>query len=744
MKTKIIIHPASYFLLILTVFVFGIAGYHFETGLHPFIMMIAGAVVGCLANILFTIIFKHLGVAINKIPLNINLAILGTLAALFLAKTIGFSWPDQVYFPAIFLAIAFSFILFYSFKKIMAKNSSSKTVAWTGIFFVSLFIMGGVYWLYQPGSDPYAKKIPPAFSDTTPTLLSRGIKSPAENGIYDVQKFTYGSGTDKKRKEYATDAKLKTPTVDASRLLPDWKDKKKKWRENYWGFGVKNFPLNGRVYMPEGKGPFPLILIVHGNHSMVDYSDGGYGYLGELLASRGFITVSVDENFLNGHWSGDFRGKEMPARAWLLLKHLEQWKKCNNDPNHELTNKTDMENIILIGHSRGGEAVSIAAAFNQLNYFPDDALEEFNFNFNIKGVVSIAPTDYRYHREIKLENINYLTLQGSYDADETSFWGMRPYRRLTFTDGGDYFKAGVYIHRANHAQFNSMWGRSDFGGAFKWLLNTAPLLSGDDQRAVAQIFISAFVEAVLKNNTTYLPLFKNAALGKDWLPETYYLSHFQNTQSKIITAFEKDMELASEPNNISIKASNLKIWREEKISTRDDGSQENNAVVLGWDYGEKINQDSLAVYSLSFPDSFSVHIDSIDEFLISIAAGDFKELEKGKKKANKEKPIKREEPTLDFTIALTDKNDQTAKLPVGQIKKIAPMLKSQFTKIKSMDKDIVGNEWEVQLDGFHIPVRAFLQANSEFDIGALQKIELLFDQCPFGVVVVDDIGFSGK
>ena len=122
--------------------------------------------------------------------------------------------------------------------------------------------------------------------------------------------------------------------------------------------------------MPEGKGPFPLILIVHGNHSMVDYSDGGYGYLGELLASRGFITVSVDENFLNGHWSGDFRGKEMPARAWLLLKHLEQWKKCNNDPNHEMTNKTDMENIILIGHPRGGEAVSIAAALKQLNYFP--------------------------------------------------------------------------------------------------------------------------------------------------------------------------------------------------------------------------------------------------------------------------------------------------------------------------------------------------------------------------------------
>ena len=32
---------------------------------------------------------------------------------------------------------------------------------------------------------------------------------------------------------------------------------------------------------------------------MEQYSDPGYGYLGELMASRGFIFASVDENFLN-------------------------------------------------------------------------------------------------------------------------------------------------------------------------------------------------------------------------------------------------------------------------------------------------------------------------------------------------------------------------------------------------------------------------------------------------------------
>ena len=62
----------------------------------------------------------------------------------------------------------------------------------------------------------------------------------------------------------------------------------------------KHLPVNARVWYPDGPGPFPLVLIVHGNHDMRKFSDPGYAYLGEHLASRGFILASIDENFLNG------------------------------------------------------------------------------------------------------------------------------------------------------------------------------------------------------------------------------------------------------------------------------------------------------------------------------------------------------------------------------------------------------------------------------------------------------------
>ena len=38
---------------------------------------------------------------------------------------------------------------------------------------------------------------------------------------------------------------------------------------------------------PEGQGPFPLVIFVHGNHLMQEYSDPGYEYIATLLASKG-------------------------------------------------------------------------------------------------------------------------------------------------------------------------------------------------------------------------------------------------------------------------------------------------------------------------------------------------------------------------------------------------------------------------------------------------------------------------
>ena len=336
--------------LILSILVFGIFGFYFETRLPKGVMLFLGTISGALAFLVLHVIFQLVGEKINKIPLVLNAAILSVFSTFYLARILGFRLPDQIYYPGVIGLVLLTMILSFSIKKIKKR---SRGAAWLGILIPVLLILFGVLWLKNEGNDPYTKNLPAPFETATNnSLAAQGIKNPAQLGEYIIEKFTYGNGTDKNRKEYAEEINYKTPTIDATHLLPEWKDKKKKWRESYWGFGVKNFPLNGRVFFPKGEGPFPITLIVHGNHSMIDYSDDGYGYLGELLASQGVIAVSIDENFINGHWSGDFQGKEMPTRAWILLKHLEQWRNWNENPNHDFFQKIDMNHIMLVGHSR--------------------------------------------------------------------------------------------------------------------------------------------------------------------------------------------------------------------------------------------------------------------------------------------------------------------------------------------------------------------------------------------------------
>src|SRR5208282_315018 len=168
-----------------------------------------------------------------------------------------------------------------------------------------------------------------------------------------------------------------------SPFFKDFKGWKEKLRRFYWGFGVDKLPLNARVWYPEGAGPFPLVLMVHGNHDMAEFSDPGYQYLGELLASRGFILASIDENFLN---SGLFHDppKQQAVRGWMLLEHLKQWRTWNSTRGNPFDQKVDTNNVALLGHSRGGEAVVTAALFNQLGYYPDDATIRFNYRCPIK------------------------------------------------------------------------------------------------------------------------------------------------------------------------------------------------------------------------------------------------------------------------------------------------------------------------------------------------------------------------
>ena len=166
-----------------------------------------------------------------------------------------------------------------------------------------------------------------------------------------------------------------------------------------------------------------------------------------------------------------------------------------------------MSRIALIGHSRGGEAVGHAAAFNRLARYPDDASLEFDFA-STSAAIAIAPVDGQYlpaDQRVPVHDVNYLVFHGSHDGDVTSFHGLRQFNRVSLSPNSDMFKAAIYVYRANHGQWNTVWGAHDNGPRSPRILALDGLLDAEDQREFGRVFVSAFLDITLKGTTATAP-----------------------------------------------------------------------------------------------------------------------------------------------------------------------------------------------------------------------------------------------
>ena len=584
---------------------------------------------------------------------------------------------------------------------------------------------------------------------TMPAKLA--APNPAATGPYAVKKLFYGAGNDIRRSEYGSSVAIKTRTVDASLFFEDFKGWKRWARKKYWGFDFDKLPLNARVWYPDGPGPFPLALIVHGNHNMAEFSDPGYAYLGELLASRGFILASVDENFLNSGLFSD-PPKQQAARGWLLLEHLKLWREWNQAPGNPFHGKVDLGRIALMGHSRGGEAAATAAAFNRLKYDPENANIRFDYGFAIQSVVAIAPADGQYkpagqHRWI--EDVSYLTLQGAHDADVSSFMGSRQWEHVRYTQPGPWFKAEIYAYRANHGQFNTVWGRSDAGdGPLSWLLNLKPLMPGEEQRRISKTYISAFLEATLNGRSDYLPLFQDWRVGRDWLPNTVYINRYQDSSYVPLASFQEDADLTTATaQGGRIAGEGLSIWREGRIPWR-EGDRDYNGVFLGWN---RAKGAPAAAYTITLPEGAAAkwQLAAGSAVQLSVAALDDDAPLPGKKKDEDKKPEdskKKDRESPDFTIELVASDGAVAQAAVSRFAAVPPPLKEKFTKLDPIEEFAYEKDWEPVFQTVRAPLAAFQNAaaGKPFDPRKLSAVRLKFDRTAMSVICISGVGFETR
>jgi acetyl esterase/lipase len=99
----------------------------------------------------------------------------------------------------------------------------------------------------------------------------------------------------------------------------------------------------GEIRLPSGKGPFPVVMNLHGGFWRAQYDLGHAGHLCAALSQRGFATWNVEYRRVGnsgGGWPGTF---EDVRSAYRFIPQLG--KRYN----------LDSANVLVMGHSAGGQ-----------------------------------------------------------------------------------------------------------------------------------------------------------------------------------------------------------------------------------------------------------------------------------------------------------------------------------------------------------------------------------------------------
>jgi hypothetical protein len=303
-------------------------------------------------------------------------------------------------------------------------------------------------------------------------------------------------------------------------------------------FSPTNFPgpveLRASIHYPTNLpgGPYPVILFLHGRHatcfvggtqllqwpctannSQPIPSYKGYDYVSEVLASHGYVVVSVSANGVNAVDNSVFDLGAL-ARAELLQKHLDILKTFNTTGGApfgtKFVGKFNLSQVGTMGHSRGGEGVV-------RHYVLNDSL---GAPYGIKAVFPLAPVDFN---RLTVNKAALNVLLPYCDGDVSDLQGVHFYDDARYNVTGDPApKHYELVMGANHNFYNTIWSPSSPfpGGGNDWLLfvqrghsdkqcgsgQGSQRLSEAQQRGTGLAYLTAFFRAYVGGESQFIPI----------------------------------------------------------------------------------------------------------------------------------------------------------------------------------------------------------------------------------------------
>jgi hypothetical protein len=288
---------------------------------------------------------------------------------------------------------------------------------------------------------------------------------------------------------------------------------------------VNGIPLNARVYFPAdvagatlpsqisaAQPSYPVVVVVHGNSSAhPNDSYLGYDYLLEHLARNGFICASVHCNY----------GMYATGRARVMCRHLELL--------YAKFGANAANNVGLMGHSRGGEAVLAGTRLNQ----------QEGWGYTVNAVIALAPSDWILHESLVAPWAEpFLAIYGSLDGDIT---GVEETAFSMYDRVRDVPKSMAFVHGACHDRFNAIWGDGDFYFGNLHANDIARVIPAATHEQIAKGYMSAFFRQHLRGETEWRGIFTG-----DWAPAAPFASspglripvQYKDTSPRTVDSFE--------------------------------------------------------------------------------------------------------------------------------------------------------------------------------------------------------------
>jgi hypothetical protein len=257
-----------------------------------------------------------------------------------------------------------------------------------------------------------------------------------------------------------------------------------------------------------------------------------------------------------------------------------------------------------------------------------------------------------------------------------------------------------------------------------------------------------------------------------------YVTRYQHASFRALAEFEEDVDLTTgtEPG-VGIGADSLGTWKEGALYLRSrnrtttSASQDAQAVWLGWN--RKVSgEDELGRpgrYSLSLPEGLPAEWglggeSTLDLLLVGTDSkpgprkredadstasegGDRPDAsstgDRGDSPAGAEDGSEDDEDeAIDLSVSVVDASGRTATVVLSRYGPIRRPLEMTILRRSDLEEERYPQQYEIVQQSYTIPLADFLDAEPDLELGALVRVEFVFDRVEAGEVILDQIGFS--